>query len=202
MVSRTLVKPITTDFINSFNIPKSDSYCSDCAIPLIKEYHSIVAKQKGELVTAINKDLDAIPIITSHSPLNWDYQVVDMVSAQSVSGTGFLTEFTSSWTDLTGGQSASMASKVSSGEEICKQKLRYQCALIKGNAVLATDIDYSEVGGAKGMLMVCMAGTAVQLNLSNGLFSDRKERIENIQSLVADLNKLSGIKFPDLDYQI
>ena len=30
-----------------------------------------------------------------------------------------------------------------------------------GNAVIATDIDYGEVGGAKAMLMVCMTGTAV-----------------------------------------
>jgi hypothetical protein len=32
-----------------------------------------------------------------------------------------------------------------------------------GNAILATDIDYAEVGGGKGMLMVCMTGTAVLL---------------------------------------
>jgi uncharacterized protein YbjQ (UPF0145 family) len=41
--------------------------------------------------------------------------------------------------------------------------LRKETLELGGNAVLATDIDYAEVGGDKGMLIVCMTGTAVLL---------------------------------------
>lgn len=163
MVSKYIVKPTTTDFINSFHEPKAEAYCNECAESLIRVYQEANESKKQGLIKDLNKDLHVIPIVTAHSPLNWQYEILDTISAQSVSGTGFLTEITSSWTDITGGQSSSMTNKLSSGENICKSKLRYQCALLGGNAVIATDIDYSEVGGGKGMLMVCMAGTAINL---------------------------------------
>jgi uncharacterized protein YbjQ (UPF0145 family) len=82
---------------------------------------------------------------------------------QSVTGTGVFAEFTSSWTDFFGAQSNAYNQKIAAGEMICQTQLRLKCVELGGNAILAIDIDYAEVGGLKGMLMVCMTGTAVLL---------------------------------------
>jgi len=185
-------------FINSFHDPKSEAYCDDCGLPLITKYKNSIEASKQKLLDEIKGSISIVPIVTLNNPVNWVYNVVDMISAQSISGTGFLTELSGSWADFTGGQSNSMANKVSSGEDICKNKLRYQCVLMGGNAVLGTDIDYSEVGGGKGMLMVCMAGTAVDVNLDQHLFDDKREELKQIKTTVDEYKKLSEITFPAL----
>jgi hypothetical protein len=52
-----------------------------------------------------------------------------------------------------------------------------------GNAVVATDIDYSEVGGDKGMLMVCMSGTVVKLNNISILHETKVKALEELTEL-------------------
>mgnify|MGYP001331239116 CR=1 FL=1 len=61
-----------------------------------------------------------------------------------------------------------------------------------GNAVIATDIDYSEVGGTKGMLMVCMAGTAVSLINTEILGPDKSNELKDIDKLVSRLRNLKS----------
>jgi hypothetical protein len=80
--------------------------------------------------------------------------------------------------------------------------LRYQCALLGGNAIIATDIDYSEVGGGKGMLMVCMAGTAVNLIGIETIFEEREEQLAKVKILVKELQILLNIRYPSLEYAL
>lgn len=194
--SRIILKSETIDFINSFKEDKSEAYCNDCGTPLVNKYISEIKAAKEKLIGEIEENMSVIPIITINNPTNWSYRIIDMISAQSVSGTGFLSELSSSWTDFLGGQSNSLASKISSGEDFCRNKLRYQCALMGGNAILATDIDYSEVGGGRGMLMVCMSGTAVELDLANDFFSEKRGQFEKIKDCFQKLSSLSQIKIP------
>lgn len=49
------------------------------------------------------------------------------------------------------------------GENLCLSQLRMKTLGLGGNAVISADIDYTEVGGLKGMLMISMAGTTVHL---------------------------------------
>ncbi len=90
-----------------------------------------------------------------------------------------------------------MGNKITSSEQICKNKLRLECVKSGGNAILATDIDYSEVGGTKAMLMVCMSGTAVDLDSNSDIFKDNKVLIENLKVKSSEFHKLSKIKFPE-----
>lgn len=201
MTTRIILKDSTNAFINQFNFPNSEAYCNsnECGPLLIENYQNEIRIKKDTLNKEILDKLQVIPIVTTHSPLNWEYEVIDIVSSQSVSGTGFFSEMSGSWADFTGGQSNALINKLSSGEEMCKQKMRYKCLVLGGNAIIATDIDYSEVGGAKAMLMVCMAGTAVNLNLSN-LFADKRDDIEILKMKAEELNKWQSIKFPEFGY--
>jgi hypothetical protein len=49
--------------------------------------------------------------------------------------------------------------------------------------LIATDIDYSELGSFKGMIMVCMSGTAVKLNNLEILGDERTEHIQELVKL-------------------
>ncbi len=60
-----------------------------------------------------------------------------------------------------------------------------------GNAIVATDIDYSEVGGMKGMLMVCMTGTAIRLKNPEVLGYDNLEKIKEVIKLYKRIERLN-----------
>lgn len=149
--------------INEFTDDRSRDYCTKCGKTL---YQQALAKYNQE-VEAINKRLQklifAIPLVSIHSPLNWDYEVIGLVTGQSTTGTGVISEITSSFTDLFGAQSGRFNEKLKYGEQLCGGQIRKQTLEMGGNAILGVDIDYADVGGDKGMLMVCMSGTAVIL---------------------------------------
>ena len=75
------------------------------------------------------------------------------------------------------------------GEEKCKSILRAQTIKLGGNAILETDIDYSDAGGSKVMLMVCMAGTAVKITNPYELDynSEALNKIEEIMKVLETL---------------
>ncbi|TXD70978.1 heavy metal-binding domain-containing protein [Aequorivita lipolytica] len=153
-----------TAIINEYKEPKSDGYCSKCGKELYEKYSNQILFERRNIINELERLIILIPVISIHTPLNWDYEIIGMVTGQSTTGTGVITEFTSSFTDFFGAQSGRHNRKLKEGEDMCFIQLRKQALDLGANAVIATDIDYSEVGAGKGMLMVCMSGTAVKLN--------------------------------------
>lgn len=180
--------------INDFTETKAEAFCSKCFSPLLLSAIDNWHTQFRENNESIKEILPHIPVITLQQPSNWKYQVVDMVTGQSVTGTGILSEIASNFTDLLGMQSGQFGNKIKGGEDICKAQLRLNAAKLGANAVIATDIDYSEVGSGKGMLMVCMSGTAVKLENTDILGIGIAEKISQIESLSKSLNNLSRYK--------
>jgi len=88
---------------------------------------------------------------------------IGIVTAQSTTGTGIWSDFTSFFTDTFGAQSTVYNEKIAAGERLCTETVRMKALNVNANAILGADIDYAEVGGDKAMLMVCMTGTAVRL---------------------------------------
>lgn len=185
----------TVNVINTFHNPRAEEYCNECGLPLISQQKLKIDTAKADLLSQIETLIGSISIITIQNPTKWNYKILGLISAQSISGTGFLSELSGTWADFTGGQSSTLANKVSSGEDICKKKLRLVCALNGGNAIVGTDIDYSEVGGGKGMLMVCMAGTAVKVDLNNEDFINKRERLNLLDIKVKELDSLANLQF-------
>jgi uncharacterized protein YbjQ (UPF0145 family) len=181
MASRYIVKESTTAIINEYRNENSEAYCSECALPYLSQYRELIAADKSRLEEIIKTSLRVIPIITANNPLNWNYTVYSIVSAQTGTGTGLLSELSSSWSDFMGGQSGSLQEKLSQGEMLCRNQLRFKAAMLGCNAIIATDVDYAEVGGGKGMLMVCMAGTAVKLANPKEVLTINFEQLENLQ---------------------
>ena len=177
--------------INDFTENKAEEFCSKCYAPLLNSAIANWKTQFNENSESLKNSLPHIPVITLQQPLNWNYKVLGMVTGQSVTGTGIISEIAASFTDLFGAQSGKFGNKIKGGEDICKAQLRLSAAQIGATAVIGTDIDYSEVGGGKGMLMVCMSGTAIKLENLEVLDTEAAEKLSNIKSLAKTFNNLS-----------
>lgn len=179
--------------INEYHPKKADAYCSECGKELYKKYQAKAIEERSRLNTDLQSLIEAIPVVSIHSPQNWEYEILGMVTGQSTTGTGVISEFTSSFTDLLGMQSGRYNRKIKAGEDICFAQLRRQTLDLGGNAVIGTDIDYSEVGGDKGMLLVCMAGTAVKIKNTAILGKERTAEIEHLSNLYKRLKELNRL---------
>jgi len=179
--------------INYFTENKAEAHCRNCSDALVEEVKQIGNFRYPQLQAELTEALELIPVISLQQPQGWQYTVIGMVTAQTVTGTGVLTEIASGWSDLLGATSARMGSKLKQGENDCFNQLRYQAAALGANAVIGTDIDYAEVGTHKGMLMVCMAGTAVRLQDLSVLGTAACHSLKNLKEVISELDILRGL---------
>ncbi|WP_183578724.1 heavy metal-binding domain-containing protein [Mucilaginibacter sp. X5P1] len=188
--SNKIVDEHKKEGINLFLNKDSPAYCDKCF-----EQQKYDARHQYNLLTSqftksVEDNLVYVPLITLQHPVGWEYNVLKMVTAQCVTGEGALTEFSSSISEFFGTQSTRLNKKLKNGEEVCMSKLRLEAIANGGNAIIGTDIDYAEVGGQKGMLMVCMAGTAIRLNNPDVI---NAETPAILTKLLEDLRKLNRV---------
>ena len=151
------------EVINSVFEPKISSACNACGDAQYANATQALAREMKELRNVTLRFLPKIPVVSLQSPQGWKYEPITIVTAQTVTGTGIFSDVASAFTDLFGTQSGTYNAKLREGENLCKTSLRSQTLEMGGNAVLAVDVDYAEVGGQRAMLMVCMTGTAVRI---------------------------------------
>jgi len=196
-----------TKLINRFTENRASAHCQKCVSDILEEAKSkyfVLCKELNEKLVAktskLKELLQFIPIVTLQMPQDWKYKSLEIVSAQTVSGTGIISEIASDWTDFFGRDSGFYNEKLKGGEEKCKNILRAQTIKLGGNAILGADIDYSEAGGTKGMLMVCMAGTAVKitnladLNYNFLALNEIEEILVAIQELDNEIEELTKFR--------
>lgn len=195
--SNPVISEAAADLINLHVDNPSEAYCGRCAEPLIAEIRARRVKEKQNLIRSIQQYVDTIPVASIHSPAGWTYEVIGLITAQSTLGTGLFSDVSSMFTDIFGQQSETYNSKLRQGEEHCARILRTRAMEVGGNAVLAADIDYAEVGGTRAMLMVCMTGTAVRLDTdetSDERYSEAKAALDRLQ-LISQLEKAALASF-------
>lgn len=175
-----LLEPEKTAIINEYHNDGAEGYCTNCGKETFKEYNTKLNSERSGLTEIVKNLIANVPIVSTHSPHKWDYDILDIVTGQSTTGTGVITEFTSSFTEFFGAQSGRHNKKLKKGENFCFAQLRKQALDIGGNAIIATDIDYAELGSIKGMIMVCMTGTAVNLKNLDVLENRKSERLKDL----------------------
>jgi uncharacterized protein YbjQ (UPF0145 family) len=149
-------------------------------------------KQKAEIESRLQQIIHFIPVMTCPTPVNWEYEVLGMVSAQTTSGTGFATELSRSFNDFFGSGSQTTNRKIERATNLCKSDLRVQCVRQGGNAVISTDIDFNEIGaGSTNMLMVCMAGTAIRVTNMENFSTKNRDTIIEVIELTEKLEAIS-----------
>ena len=149
-------------------------------------------KQKTDIEERLRQIIHYIPVITSPSPVNWDYEILGMISAQTTSGTGFAMELSRSFVDFFGSGSNATNRKIETATSLCKADLRVQCARQGGNVVISTDIDFNEIGsGSSNMLMVCMAGTAIRVTDMENFSGKNRDKIIEVIELTEKLEAIA-----------
>lgn len=105
-------------------------------------------------------------ILTTSSHLE-GYRVaehIDIVSAECVFGMNVLKDMFSSFRDFFGGRNKSSQDALREARVACLNELRREAESMGANAVIAVDLDYSEIsGGGKSMLFLVATGTAVKV---------------------------------------
>jgi uncharacterized protein YbjQ (UPF0145 family) len=149
--------------INCVRHERLEAACNKCGDEPYADARRELSSESAKLKSELTQVLARIPIVSLQSPMGWKYEPIGIVTGQTVTGTGIFSDVASAFTDLFGTQSGTYNTKLREGEDLCKAQLRSQVIELGGNAVLATDVDYAEVGGQRAMLMVCMTGTAVKV---------------------------------------
>ena len=136
----------------------------------------LFGKSEEDIKKAIaNKDYESLPasvieelakgvIVTTESHM-LDYRVlqrIEVVSAECVFGMNMFKDFFAGVRDIFGGRSASSQKALREARRLCLAELRREALMVGANAVVAVDLDYSEISGdEKSMLFLVATGTAV-----------------------------------------
>lgn len=89
---------------------------------------------------------------------------LEIISAECVMGTGILTDLGSAVRDIVGGRNAKLQDTLRTARRHVLEELRREAYDLGADAVVAVDLDYSEISGHnKSMLFLVATGTAVKL---------------------------------------
>lgn len=194
--SYDLIPQSKTEFINKHLNLNYNGYCTNCSNELLNKIAYNYKKEKTEIENRLKQIIKYIPVVSSEAPIDWKYEIVDMVTAQTTTGTGFATELSRSFNDFFGTTSNTTNLKIAKATQLCMSDLRIQCVKLGGNAVISSDIDFNEIGsGSTNMLMVCMAGTAIRVTDINNFNEKSRDYIVEVIELtekleaIAEMNK-------------
>jgi uncharacterized protein YbjQ (UPF0145 family) len=143
--------------------------CDICGKSTNKNY----GKKKGEILCSVcavgsfSNEEDISNIICTTAPIIEGYQVIetlDVITAECVFGMNIFRDIFASFSDFLGGRSNASQNVLRDARKTCLWELRKEAVSLGANAVIAIDLDYSEISGAgKSMLFLVASGTAVKV---------------------------------------
>ena len=89
---------------------------------------------------------------------------IDVISAEAVLGMNIFKDIGSAWRDVVGGRNKGVQDELRAARKAVLGELKREAAELGADAVIAVDLDYSEIsGGGKSMMLLVASGTAVKL---------------------------------------
>lgn len=142
------------------------------AIRVAKEKEERIAKTEAKAETdeaaseAAEKYKAAMILSTETYPAGLEISNrLQIVTAECVFGMNMIKDFFAEVTDLIGGRSNTTQKLFRTARETVLQELRQEAYLVGANAVIAVNLQYSQLTGkGASMLMVVATGTAVNLS--------------------------------------
>jgi uncharacterized protein YbjQ (UPF0145 family) len=107
----------------------------------------------------------SIKLSTANSIANREIETeLEIITAECVLGVSAFQDLLTQITDLTGGRSKALQEALRRARTTCLAELRAEAHGVGADAVIAVDLDYSELSGqGKSMLFLVASGTAVRL---------------------------------------
>lgn len=98
---------------------------------------------------------------------------IDVITSECVYGINEFKDMPGDVRDIVGGRASAQQKVLKYLRQTCLDELRMNAAEIDADAVIGVDLDYSEISGANGgLLMLVASGTAVKLNINTERSSD------------------------------
>ncbi|HEX4887969.1 MAG TPA: YbjQ family protein [Luteibaculaceae bacterium] len=88
-------------------------------------------------------------------------QYIGVITAETIIGANFIRDIMASFSDFFGGRSGAYEEALQKARNMALEELIDKANRLQANGVIGIDFDYETVG--RGMLMVCVSGTAVKL---------------------------------------
>jgi len=160
----------------------------------------------GKLYTAstrisfsgIDTDIEPLkasfPLLTLPIPPGWEYDPITFVAENVVVGAGSFTAFGASVSEVFGGEAPEFMIKIRKGIEACSVRLITKAIEAGANAVIDLSINQSGNGGAGGLIMIGMTGTAVRLNNLEVLGESRMNDLRKLKEKLDALNHLEALR--------
>lgn len=120
-------------------------------IEIEKERRQNLAQNLSTLMTTTGYSFDGYKID----------KYIDIISGETVLGTGFLSEWSAALADVTGMSSGLFSGKLSSAKITAFNAMKESCVMKGGNAIIGVDFDY--ITFANNMIGVVANGTAVHI---------------------------------------
>lgn len=152
----------------------ADALASSIKIGIMNEAHEKEAKvaeaaelaERKKLIieNRMNLPVKMAALMTTVGFSFEGYRIVeylDIVTGETVLGTGFLAELSASWADTFGETSGAMSSKLAQAKELAFKAAKVNCIEKGGNAIIGIDFDY--ITFSNNMIGVIANGTAVRI---------------------------------------
>lgn len=115
-----------------------------------------------------------------------------LVTANQVAGTGFMTDFVASFSDIFGGNSGAYREEMNRLYDDVKENIQEQAAALGGNAIIGVRVDFDNISAKNmSMFMVSMQGTVVKIQPIKEELEQEKESPNLItdEQLTLEYNK-------------
>ncbi|WP_411037066.1 heavy metal-binding domain-containing protein [Shinella sp. BYT-45] len=90
--------------------------------------------------------------------------ILGIVATEVALGMSIFRDIANSWRDFIGGRSATSEQSLNEARVACLNKLKAEAAALGAHAVIAVDLNYSEISTSSGgILLIAASGTAVTL---------------------------------------
>ena len=123
-------------------------------------------KEFDELPTDVIDELAAELIVTTEMSLD-GYNIlerIDIITSECVFGMNIFRDMFAGIRDIFGGRSSASQKVLRDARRTCLTELRREALIVGADAVIAVDLDYSEISGdGKSMLLVVSSGTACRV---------------------------------------
>lgn len=148
----------------------SDGFCFQCGKPIHFNSNGEISKEeaahkKADRIEHIKQIYEATKNLKLTTGFNFEgYKIIDylkVISAETVLGTGFLSEFSASISDFFGTENESFSEKLESAKNSATKKLINKAILLNANGIIGIDYDY--VNFSSNIIGVIANGTAVKI---------------------------------------
>lgn len=138
---------------------------AEAAFKAIRDSEVRAGRDSAAKIEAIATAADSVLLTTESMPSGLTItKRHGIVTAECVFGMHMFKDMFAIGRDLFGGRSGALQNTLKDARNTALQELRIEAATLGANAVIAVDLDYSEIsGGGKSMLFLVASGTAVTL---------------------------------------